>query len=305
MRLTRSVQAAAVAIAAAAALGLSACERRSASGAGEGPEVDPQERQRVQAEQQLASLGGPASREQRALYEGEFTASGTLEALGAGEGAWELRLLNDYAQFVRPGLGEDGGIAGARDYREQGMRVTAGPIIITIRAEECPLPTGEALPYSASVLFEGISYQGCAKRGVTLGDRPTWASVLDELLPAIDACLRRVEARPARVTTASILGEGQVGVRLRQSDGGRYGCVASADGSRVVAYDPLLDSDHLYGESDPEFLRAPGTPPRGSNCRSVTEVKGPAPPPPPPQENGETIQESEAPTLGWLVRRTC
>jgi hypothetical protein len=184
------------------------------------------------------------------------------------------------------------------------MRVTAGPIIITIRAGDCPLPGGEVLPYSASVLFEGISYQGCARRGVATADRPTWASVLTELMPAIDACLRRVDARPARVTTASELGEGQVSVRLRQADGGRYGCVASADGSRVIAYDPLLDSDHLYGESDPEFLRAPATPPSAGSCRSVTEVTSPAPPPAAPDKSGQ-IEERPPATIGWLIRRTC
>ncbi|MBL8548576.1 MAG: hypothetical protein JNJ73_01220 [Hyphomonadaceae bacterium] len=293
---------------AAAALGASGCGRQApAGGEGELSTGDAAERQRVQAEQQLASLGGPANAQTRALYQGEFTASGALEGLGGGEGAWELRLLEDYAQFERPGLGEDGGLAGERDYREQGLRVSAGPLIITIRAENCPLPSGEALPYSASVLFEGVSYQGCAQRGVALADRPTWAAVLSELLPAIDVCLRRVNGRSVRVTTASLLGEDQVGVRLRQGDGGRFGCVATLNGSRVVAFDPLLDSDHLYGESDPEFIRAPGNPPPAGECRTIQEVSAGAPVvlEPHASEQSPAIEQGQPAVVGWLVRRTC
>jgi hypothetical protein len=307
MRLKRSVWACAVAVAATAALGLAACERRAPPGPTAADGKDSQDRQRIQAQQQLASLGARASGATRALYEGEFTASGSLELGTPGEGAWVLHLLDDYAQLERPGLGEEGGPTTARDYREQGMRVTAGPLIITIRAENCPLPSGDTLPYTASVLFEGFSYQGCARRGVATGvDRGTWASgVLLDLLPAIDACLRRAESRPARVTIASNVGDGEVSVRLRQADGGRYACNVTADGSRIITYDPLLDSDSLHGEGDPEFVRAPGNPPRASNCRSITEVTAPAPPAPAAPDDAGKIQQSPPTTIGWLIRRSC
>jgi hypothetical protein len=241
----------------------------------------------AEARQQLASLGAAATPEQRALYEGDFTASGGL-GVGAGEGAWELRLARDYAEFVRPGLGEDGGLPGARDYRAQGMRVTAGPLIVTIRAQDCPLSDGQSLPYVAQVLFEGVVYQGCAQRGIAgSGERRTWAADLTALLPAIDACLARVDG-PARVTQASALEEDKVGVRLRGNDGGRYGCVAAVDGMRIDAFDPLLDTDRLPGEGDPEFLRLPAAEPRAGSCRSVT---------PAASATGEPV--------GWLVRRAC
>lgn len=275
-------------VVAAAVLSLSACQRQETAEqeSGAGAEVDVQAQQRVQAEQALSALGAAANAEQRALYDDEFTASGALADVGAGEGVWELRLLRDYAQFVRPGLGEDGGVTGERVYRAQGMQVTAGPIVVTLRAQECPLPGGQTLPYVADVLFEGVAYQGCAQRGVGEGDRPTWASVLPELIPAIDACLARADA--ARVTQASVLGDGQVSVRLRQADGGRYGCIAAADGSRVDVFDPLLDTDRQFGEGDPEFVRAPASEPRPNSCRVVT----------PATNEGDEI-------LGWLVRRTC
>jgi hypothetical protein len=235
------------------------------------------------AAEQLVALGGPASAEVRALYEGEFQASGALDALGSSEGAWELRLLNDYAQLVRPGLGQDGGVPGPRDFRENGMRVTAGPLTITLKAEECALPNGLALPYSAHVLFEGVAYQGCARRGVVEGERPTWASVLPELLPAIDACLARVSARPGRVMIASALDEEMVSVRIREADGDRRECIAAANGSAVSAYESISDLDRRSGEGEPEFVRG-GDAPRAEDCRSVQ-----------PAANG----------AGWLINRTC
>jgi uncharacterized membrane protein len=265
----------------AAALGLSACQRQ-----GEAPtETDmtqsDAEREAQLAAEQLAALGGPANAAQRALYEGEFHASGGLDP-NSGEGteaAWELRLLTDYAQFARPGLGEDGGIPGERDYRERGMRVVAGPLTITIRQEACTA-SGLQLDYVASVLFEGVAYEGCARRGIDDGARSTtWASVLPELMPAIDACLGRVTSRPARITFASSIDEGQVMVRIRESSGVRRECIADASGAGVSVYEPVSDLDRRAGEGDPEFQRG-GSQPSG---RCVTEAQG----------------------LGWLIDRNC
>lgn len=265
----------------AAALGLSACQRQ-----GEAPtETDmtqsDAEREAQLAADQLAALGGPANAAQRALYEGEFHASGGLDP-NSGEGteaAWELRLLDDYAQFARPGLGEDGGIPGERDYRERGMRVVAGPLTITIRQEACTA-SGLQLDYVAAVLFEGVAYEGCARRGIDDGARSTtWASVLPELMPAIDACLGRVTSRPARITFASSIDEGQVMVRIRESSGVRRECIADASGAGVSVYEPVSDLDRRAGEGDPEFQRG-GSQPSG---RCVTEAQG----------------------LGWLIDRNC
>lgn len=272
------------ALALAGVLALSACQRQGESG--EEPAGPPSnaEREAQMAAEQLAALGGPASAEQRALYTGEFEASGALGAVGAGEGAWELRLLDDYALFTRPGLGEDGGVTGERDMRENGMRVVAGALTITLMAQDCALPNDITLPYTANVLFEGVAYQGCARRGVSTGARPTWASVLPELIPAIDACLGRVEARPALVTFASALDEGQVSVRIREADGSRRECISDAAGSAVAVYEPLSDLDRRGGEGDPDFVRGEARP-RGE-C--VSEAQG---------RDGQT--------LGWLVRRSC
>lgn len=269
-------------------IGLSACQRSADAPPEAPPPPSNAEREAALAAEQLAALGGPADAQQRALYEGEFQASGGIDALssdGAGaEGAWELRLLADYAQFSRPGLGDDGAIPGERAYHERGMRVIAGPLTITIMQQPCTA-SGVDLQYVAHVLFEGVAYQGCARRGIADGPRATWASVLPELIPAIDACMMRVAARPARVTFAAVLDEGEVSVRLRDADGVRRECIAA--GPEVVVFEPVSDLDRRAGEGDPEFQRG-GSQPRGGECQTI-----------------EPVSSRDGEQLGWLIRRAC
>lgn len=275
-----------------AGVSVTACERQNAAPPESPTAPTNAEREAELAAQQLAALGRPANAAQRALYEGDFQASGSIDALSspdaaaAAEGAWELRLLEDYAQFARPGLGEDGGIASERGYYENGMRVVAGALTITIMRQSCSA-SGLDLEYVAYVLFEGVSYQGCARRGIDEGARATWASLLPELIPAIDACLARAESRPARVTFASSLDEGQVLVRLRESNGSRRECIAAAGGGDIAVFEPVSDLDRRAGEGDPEFQRG-SAPPRAENCRSV-----------------EAATNRAGEHLGWLIRRSC
>jgi uncharacterized membrane protein len=266
------------------AAALSACQRQAPTSEEEPSAPTNAEREAEIAAETLAALGGPATAQQRALYEGEFQASGGIDALGNAEGAWELRLLDDYAQFSRPGLGEDGGITGERDYRERGVGVLAGPLTITISQQPCTA-SGVELAYTAHVLFEGVAYQGCARRGINEGERPTWASVLPELIPAIDACLTRATSRPARVTFASALDEGEVSVRVRQANGARHECIVA--GGAVAVWEPLSDVDRRAGEGDPEFQRG-GSQPAGRSCRSV-----------------ESAIDRDGEQLGWIIRTTC
>lgn len=285
----RAGAAAALLFAVVAAAG---CQRQPSeqSDSGGGGPTDAQREAAIAAEQ-LAALGAPANAAQRAAYQGDFQASGDV---GAGEGAWELHLLSDYAQFSRPGLGEDGGVPGERDYREHGIRVVAGDLTITIRQEACAASSGQ-LPYSASVLYEGVAYQGCARRGINEGERPTWASVVKELIPAIDACLSRSGAANARVTFAAAIDEGQISVRLRSPDGGRNECIVNGAGA-VSVFEPLSDVDRRSGEGDPEFVRGANQP-RAANCRVVRAVYA-------DPTAGEDV-DSEGELLGWLIARSC
>jgi len=262
---------------------VSGCQRQSEAPSEAPANPSDAEREAAIAAEQLAALGGPANAQQRALYEGEFQASGSNAAFSADEGAWELRLLNDYAQFSRPGLGDDGGIPSERDYRENGMRVVAGAVTITILNQPCTA-SGVELPYVAHVIFEGVAYQGCARRGVNeSGDGGGWASVLPDLIPAIDACLARAGAR-ARVTFATALDEGETSVRLREANGGRRECITA--GGQVTLYETLSDLDRRSGEGYPEFAR--GSRPAAQTCRAIE---------PAVSRSGEQ--------LGWLIRPSC
>ncbi|GAN00429.1 hypothetical protein U91I_04095 [alpha proteobacterium U9-1i] len=269
----------------AAAAMLAACQPPAPSGEEANAPPTNAEREAQLAAEQLAALGGAADAATRALYEGDFQASGGIGALGGEEGAWELSLLSDYAQFSRPGLGDDGALTGERDYRANGMRVVAGPLTITVMQQECQISSGAALPYVAHVLFEGVAYQGCARRGVNAGERATWASVLPELIPAIDACLGRVSARPARITFASAMDEGVVAVRIRESDGSRRECIADASGAAVQVYEPISDEDRRAGEGEIEFQRG-ATQPRAQAGRTVEQAMG-----------------RDGASLGWLIKR--
>ncbi|MBI3437664.1 MAG: hypothetical protein HY054_03245 [Proteobacteria bacterium] len=243
-----------------------------------------EQREAAIAAQQLAALGGAADAATQANYTGDFQASGGLDA-DSDEGAWELSLLSDYAQFTRPGLGDDGGIPGDRQFHQHGMRVVAGPLTITIMEQPCQAGTTQQ-PYVAHVLFEGVAYDGCARRGAQQGERPTWASVLPDLIPAIDACVARVTTRPARITFAGAIDEGQTNVRLREGDGTRRECIVDGSG-QVSAYDPISDLDRRGGEGDPEFQRG-GNQPRAERCRTIAPATG-----------------HDGAPLGWLIRRSC
>lgn len=272
------------ALLAAAALG--ACQRQPGAPAEEGGSASPSnaEREAAIAAEQLAALGGRASAAQRALYEGEFEASGSIGALGSAEGAWDLTLLDTYAQLTRPGLDDDGATTGERDFHERGMRVVAGPLTITIMQQACTA-SGVELPYLAHVLYEGVAYQGCARRGVDAGARQTWASALPELVPAIDACLAGVNARSARVAFATELEDGEVSVRIREGDGTRRVCTSTKAGENA-RLEHLSDLDTAPGEGDPEFQRG-GAEPRARAGRTI-----------------EPALDREGANLGWLIRRS-
>jgi hypothetical protein len=109
--------------------------------------------------------------------------------------------------------------------------------------------------------------------------------VLPELIPAIDTCMARATSRPARITFASALDEGEVSVRIREANGARHECIAVGGG--VAVYEPLSDVDRRNGEGDPEFQRL-GPRPSANNCRSV-----------------EAAIDRTGEQLGWIVRSTC
>jgi uncharacterized membrane protein len=279
--------AASAALLLASACGLAGCGRNN-QGGGTGPgggESRPaitEEEMKAKAQAMLAALGAPATPEAKALYAGEF------EAVGA-EPDWSATLLGDFVLFSRPGLDEIQSIPKPRDFRAQGVYVDADPLTISIRAGQCTYGEGgEAYPYSATILFEGVSYEGCARQAANASSSTkSWADALSQYLPAIDACLARVEAKPGRVTIAYPGEEGQTSVRLLEADGGRSECVVAADGVKVLSVEALSDRNTVAGERDPLFTRAPTQPPQN------------------PCYTSEAVAGSGGATIGYLSRKTC
>lgn len=272
--------------ASAALLLLSACgqggDSGSGSSSGDAPPAITEEEIQAKAKAMLAALGAPATPDLKAQYAGEF------EAVGA-EPDWSATLLPDYVLFSRPGLDEVNAIPSPRDARAQGVYVEAGPLTITVRSGQCTYGEGgETYPYSATVLFEGVAYEGCARQSANASHAvASWADALSQYLPAIDACLARVQAKPGRVTIAYPGEDGQTSVRLLEADGGRSECVVGGDGTSVVSVEGLADRNTVRGERDPLFTRAPTAPPSG-RCYTSEPVNG---------SNGAVI--------GHLSRRTC
>ncbi|MDX2233013.1 MAG: hypothetical protein NW200_00815 [Hyphomonadaceae bacterium] len=278
-------------VTAAAVLGLAACGQGGGADSEGGPGLSTSQRpalteddMRQQSEALLAGLGAAADAATRAQYEGAF------DAVGA-EPDWRLTVLPDYVSFTRPGLDEVTAIPSPRDFRAGGAYIAAGPLSIALKAGACTyIADGDSYPYSATILFEGIAYEGCARPGADVGapdNTRGWAMDLSELLPAIDVCLTRVEAKPGRVTIAYPNENNQIGVRLLEADGGRSECLVAMEGLSIVSYLPLADRDTFRGERDPLFTRAPAAAPAGA-CFATEEVKG-----------------SSGATLGWLSRKTC
>jgi uncharacterized membrane protein len=211
-------------------------------------------------------LGAAAGADVKAFYQGEF------EGFGA-EPDWKLDLLGNWASFTRPGLEEIGGVPTPADVRAGGALVEAGSLSIILKAGACAHPSSpEPLPYVMRVFYDGVTYDGCARRAAAggAGANPTWAVTLPELIPAIDSCLAQVRGEGKRVTIAYTTEGTQVNVRILDGDGGRYEC-SITDGAASV--DALDDGDVLQGERDPIFTRAPGKPP-GASCYKSEDAKG-------------------------------
>jgi uncharacterized membrane protein len=234
---------------------------------------------KAKAQEMLASLGAPAGADVPAQYQGAFEGTGV-------EPDWTLTLLNDYVSFRRPGLDEISGIPSPRDMRANGALVVAGPLTITIKAGACSLGEGDGdnTPYSATVLFEGVAYAGCAKPTDGSVPRGGWTSGIGQFLSAIDTCLKRASSR-TRVTIAYVNEEGGTSVRLLDADGGRTECVTRTDGA-VASVSPIADRDIFAGERDPLFTRSPDSAPGGSCSASEPVMLGGA-------------------QVGWATRKSC
>lgn len=214
----------------------------------------------------IAAMGELAPPEAGAQFAGEFEAA-------SEEPPWDLTLTNDYVSFRRANLEPIEGRPRSREVRAGGLLVEADDLVVTIKAGPCTFESGAAFPFSATVFWNGVNFEGCARPASAAGAASTgWAVIVPRILPAIDACLRRADAKPARVTIAYPMENGvDLGVRLLEADNGRAECVVSPDGATIKSYEGLSDRDVFRGERDPMFSRAPTKPPTG-RCDDSTDL---------------------------------
>jgi membrane-bound inhibitor of C-type lysozyme len=115
-----------------------------------------------------------------------------------------------------------------------------------------------------------------------------WSRLLVDFMPAVRTCLGQEVGHLPRVLKAWPMSKGMTGVRLQNLDGGRYQCIAAADGAAIDRLELLaFDASALPGESDPIFTPADGAYP-GGICFSH-----------------ERVEVGAGRFLGWLSTRIC
>lgn len=280
----------------AVAIGLAACGQQAGAPGGGGPtapdgsqpgQIAPGSlRTDAQMEKDrqalIASMGAAAAPEMAAQFAGEFEAA-------SEEPPWELTITNEFISFRRANLEPIEGRPTKRDVRANGLLIETEELVATIRAGECTFESGGKFPFTATVFWNGATFEGCARQATAAegGVNQGWSVIVPRILPAIDACLQRADAKPARVTIAYPAENGtDVSVRLVEADNGRAECVVAPDGSAIRSYEGLSDRDVFRGERDPLFTRAPTRPPAG-RCDDSTEIVGAGGP------------------VGWLTRQKC
>jgi uncharacterized membrane protein len=236
----------------------------------------------------VSAMGEPAAPEVAAQFAGDFVAA-------SEEPAWELTVNKDYISFRRANLEPIEDRPKKREVRTGGLLIETEELVVTIAPGECKFESGAPLPYTATVFWNGASFSGCARQdaAAVAGAAPVakpsgWAVIIPRVLPAIDACLRRADAKPARVTIAYPSdGQATVAVRLIEADNGRAECVVASDGSAVRSYEALSDRDVFRGERDPLFTRSPTAAPAG-RC-----------------DDSKPLTGADGAQIGWLTRNKC
>lgn len=166
-------------------------------------------------------------------------------------------------------------------------------LVALIEERACTAPSGKNLEHRALVLLpEGDLLAGCCVAqpvaSAAEAGEEGWARNLQDLLPAIDACLAAAP-EPAAVLRAWPMDHGMAGVRLHDLLSRQWECVAPVTGGTVDQFGPAGDG--------------PGGPPDPGNGPVFTRAPG-APPPGPCVEH-EEITGSDGEVQGWLSFRVC
>ncbi len=117
-----------------------------------------------------------------------------------------------------------------------------------------------------------------------------WAAKLDDLIPAIDACLARAENKPARVTIAYAEDDKLISVRLLDAEGGRYECKTRPTGGAVRVLGYAGRPERSAGRARSHVYA------RACSCRKASKEGC---------QKSDPAKAADGHDLGWLTRSTC
>lgn len=156
---------------------------------------------------------------------------------GGDEPYWRLEIIDGWFVFRRSGLPEIEAPL-VQPVRENGAdRFDASPMQLTVKPGSCSISDDGHSAYSASILFDEITYDGCAYPGAFAGAATSDSDRVARSIPAIDACLARL-GEPALVTGVYPRESGLTALGLRTRNGSLYECGAQANAD-VAFLDPI------------------------------------------------------------------
>jgi heat shock protein HslJ/uncharacterized membrane protein len=187
--------------------------------------------------------------------------SARLSALGAEERIFSGEYVR--LAFMRPEWGI---------WRGTDRRDAAATLVATFRAEPCRdtmSDEGPRFDHRAVLSLPGEKpLVGCCRAIAALdtGTAPVaqasgkadndWSRWIDDLLPAMRACVVDAGIPAEAVTKAWPMNRGMVGVRLQRVGDGRYDCIAYQDGGAIDRLASVELADRLPGEGAPIFYPA-------------------------------------------------
>ena len=188
---------------------------------------------------------------------------------GGEEPFWKLDIVDGWFVLRRSGLPEIEAPM-VQPTKVGGADVfDTSPLKLTIKRGACQTDEGSQGDIIAEVVFDDVTYDGCAIGGQASAASAEAATVLESLAP-IDACLEKL-GEPAVVTAVYPREEGKTAVALRSKDGSLYECAVETDGKTIAFLDPIEQRSAGAWMTRMRFLRTGVA--DATKCADAEEVK--------------------------------
>ncbi len=150
---------------------------------------------------------------------------------------WRLDILDGWFVFRRAGLPEiEAPLAPPRREGDADLFVSP-PLTIQLSARGCQTANGETSQYTASVLFDDVTFSGCGFSGQSAGSSAEGTAIADSIR-AVDSCLERL-GDVAVVTGIYERGDRNTALGIRTRDGRLFECGTEGGGSVVAFLDQV------------------------------------------------------------------